>query len=281
MSSPRKPKSKDDTSFWDQLRGTIHTEKGGWVIGEAIHNHGFSMMDDLVGKASYFQVLILNVTGELPERRLADWLEAYFICLSWPDARIWCNQIGSLGGTIRTTPVAAIAAGMMASDSRMYGPGTAIAATEFITEALKKKKKGISAEEIILSLQKRRRAKQIVGFARPVAQGDERIFAMEQVTKKLGFSKGEHLTLAYEIEGILFEIYHECMNIGGYRSAFLSDQGFSSQDIYRIISPATLAGINACYTESVGLEPESFFPLRCDDIDYRGKAPRSVPAGNQ
>ncbi|MCI5208556.1 MAG: hypothetical protein D3910_07135, partial [Candidatus Electrothrix sp. ATG2] len=133
MSFPKKPKQeKNRLSFWEARRGRILSDKGGWVIGEAVYNHGYSMMDDLVGNASFFQVLILNITGRLPERRLTDWLEAYYICLNWPDARIWCNQVGSLAGTMRASPLAAAGAGILSSDSIMYGPGTTMKATEFI-----------------------------------------------------------------------------------------------------------------------------------------------------
>ena len=107
--------------FWDQRRGTIQSKKGGWVVGKAIFNHGYSMMDDLVGKVSYMQVLVLNATGRLPERPVADWLDAIHICLSWPDPRIWCNQIGALGGAMRASVVASTTAGVLAADAKSYG----------------------------------------------------------------------------------------------------------------------------------------------------------------
>jgi len=277
MSLQNKP-VKNDTAFWDRRRGFIHTKKGGWVINEAIYNQGCSMMDDLVGKVSFFQVLFLNVIGHLPERRMTDWLEAYYICLSWPDPRIWCNQVGSLGGSMRASPLAAVGAGILASDSTMYGPGTTKAATEFITTALIKKKNGMSAEDIVTDKQRNPSSPpKIAGYMRPIASGDERIPAMERVTNNLGFKIGDHLSLAYEIEEVLIEKFNERMNIGGYRCAFLLDQGLTPIEIYRLLSPVVHAGVLACYTETSDSPPESFFPLHCGDIDYQGKAPRSVP----
>jgi hypothetical protein len=138
-----------DTSFWDKRRGMIHSRKGGWIIGEAIYNQGYSMMDDLVGKASWMQVLILNVTGRLPERRLADWIDAVFVCMSWPDSRIWCNQIGSFAGTMQAASVAGVSAGILATDSIMYGVAPLLEGTRFIREALVKEKNGLSTEEIL------------------------------------------------------------------------------------------------------------------------------------
>jgi hypothetical protein len=271
---------KDDTSFWDAMRGKIHTRKGGLVISTGtVKNHGYDLLNDLMGNIPYFQLLILNVTGRIPERRLAEWLEAYFFCLSYPDARIWCNHIGSLAGTLSASPVAATCAGVLTSDSRMYGPGAVLDSVNFITDALSKKKTGMSAEEIVKVHPRRRPdgTPMISGYNRPVASGDERIPALERITARLGFQRGEHLTLAFEIEEVMYQKYNEHINSGGYRSAFLCDQGFSGKEIYRILSLIVSAGVMACYCEAADRPGETFFPLRCDDIDYQGKPPRALP----
>ncbi len=271
---------KDNTSFWDQKRGKIFTRKGGLVISKAaVYTHGYNLLDDLMGEISYLQLLVLNATGRIPERRLADWLEAYFFCGNYPDARIWCNHIGSLAGTLGTSPVAGTCAGVLASDSRLYGPGAVPGSVKFITDALIKKKKGYSAEEIVRAHPRRRPdgTPMISGFNRPVASGDERIPALERITARLGFQRGEHLTLAFEIEGFLSRKYNEYMNSGGFRSAFLSDQGFSAKEIYRILSMMLSTGVTACHAEAADHSGESFFPLRCEDIDYHGNPPRALP----
>ena len=273
-------KHGNDTSFWDQRRERIFTRKGGWIIGEAVYNHGYSMLDDLVGKVSFFQVLLLNVVGRLVERRLAEWLEALFICLSWPDARIWCNQIGSLAGTMHASPVAAVCAGSLASDSDLYGPGTLMKSANFIIGARKKYKQGMSVEAIVREQQRNPRAKPIiVGYARPVAKGDERVFAMRQVAERLGFDVGEHLELAMEIEKFIFEQFGETINLAGYLTAFLCDQKFIPEEIYRFCSLMVNSGIHACYAEAADQPPESFFPLHCEDVDYQGKTFRPVLEG--
>lgn len=277
MSSHQKPK-KTDVTFWDERRGTIHTQKGGWIIGEAVYNQGFSMLDDLVGEASYFQVLVLNAVGRLPERRLADWMEACFICMSWPDHRVWCNQMGSLGGTMHTTPVAAVTAGILASDSIMYGTAPLLRAAEFIVEAAGLQRDGLTVAQIVQKQQRRPGSKpMIVGYARPIASGDERVAALERVTEKLAFVPGEHLLLAYEIEKLMIENFGEGMHIGGYTAAFLSDQGFSPEEMYRAYSILVCSGVHACYAEMAAQPPESFFPLRCSDIEYQGQDVRTVP----
>lgn len=280
MSSKKKQKIENsNTTFWDARRGIIRTKVGGWVIGEAVYNHGYSMMDDLVGKTSFFQVMMLGTTGRLPERRLADWMEAVFICMSYPDARIWCNQIGNLAGTMRASSLAGVSSGILASDSHMYGPGTLIAATRFIMEAHAKKKNGMTAEEIIQEQQRRPGSKPLItGFIRPVARGDERIEAMERVTKQQGFPIGEHLRLAYDISEILGKQFNEGLNLTGYAAAFLPDQGFTLNEIYRMFSVLTFAGVQACYAETADNPPGAFFPLQCEDIEYTGCEERPVPA---
>jgi hypothetical protein len=270
---------KNNISFWNTLRGTINTEKGGWIIGEAVHNHGYSQLDDLVGSASFFQVLLLNVTGKLPKKQLAEWFEALFICLSWPDSRIWCNQIGSLAGTMKASPVAACSAGILASDSRMYGPGTIVAGVSFITSALQQVGNGTSVTHLLENFAKDCHGKSPLpmGYARPIACGDERITAMEGVSTTLGFERGKHLELAYRIEKIMQDNYGEGINLLGYTVAFLSDQGFSATDQTRLLSSMVHSGVQACYAEAADKPPESFFPLQCNDIDYQGTPPRVVP----
>ncbi|MCP4109599.1 MAG: hypothetical protein GY749_29440 [Desulfobacteraceae bacterium] len=281
MSLNQKQKNeKTDTTFWDKRRGKLHSRKGGWVIGEAVYSHGYSMMDDLVGRKSYIHTLLLNITGRMPEQRLADWFEAVFSCMSFPEPRLWCNQMGSLAGTMRTSPIAASTAGILASDSSLYGPGSLPACTDFIISAMAEKRSGKSAEEIVDEYPRLTPyiPPAISGYSRPIATGDERVTAMERVTKQLGFETGEHLALAYEIEEVLVRKYNEGMNLGGYCAPFYCDQGISRDEQYRIASVVVNAGVLACYVEAFDDNPpESFFPIRCDDMDYQGKPPRPVP----
>ncbi len=267
----------NDTSFWDQHRGKIVSKKGGWKIGQGVLSHGYSMMDDFVGKTSYMQVVFLNATGRLPERRLADWMDAIFICLSWPDPRIWCNQVGALGGTTQTTVIAATCAGILATDARSYGVRPLLEGLRFIQQALSDYHSGKSVEEIVMAANRvRKGTPEIMGYARPIAKGDERIPAMERVTESLGFEIGDHLSLAYSIEQYLSNTYDETMNINGYMSGFLSDQGITPEECYRIFSVLVASGVTACYVDTRDTAPNSFLPMQCEDIDYQGNPYRPV-----
>lgn len=270
--------NKSPYQLWDERRGRIFSKKGGWVIGKGIFNHGYSMMDDLVGKVSYMQVLVLNATGRLPERPLADWFEACYICMSWPDPRIWCNQIGALGGATKTSVVAAVTAGVLAADAKSYGSRPLLQGVRFIRSAMQDFKRGICVEEIIRNECEKHRGKpNITGFARPLAKGDERVVAMERVQKQLELPIGAHLQLALQIESILLKNFNESMNINGYASAFLSDLGYTAQEVYRIFAMVVNSGVAACYADTKGKTPDSFLPLRCADIEYTGMLARPVP----
>jgi len=275
---------KTDTSFWDSRRGKIHTKKGGWIIGEDVHCGGYSMIDDLMGKKSLMQVTFLAVTGRLPERKLADWMENRFLCVSWPDHRIWPNQISSLAGTLRATSVAALTAGILACDSRLIAAGAVDATHSFITNALKKRKRNTTVEEIVESHPKRKQGKEhgitipaIPGFNRPIASGDLRVIAFERIEREAGFGRGEHLTLAYEVSDFLYKKYGESINSAGYSAAFLCDQKISAKEHRYIYSTSGYAGMIACYSETADEPPESFFPTKCEDSDYQGKPSRPVP----
>lgn len=265
-------------AYLDARRGKIISGTGGWFPGKGVFSHGYSMLEELVGEKSYFQTLILNATGKMVDRPLADWVEAVYGCLSWPDPRIWCNQIGALAGAARTSVVAATTLGALAADSRTYGPRTRLEGVKFIQGALKEFKNGVTPEQIVANAAAATRGKPyIVGYIRPIAKGDERIDAMQRVGEKLNLFAGEHLQLAYKIEQVLIDNFDERMNINGYVCAFLSDYGFTAQEMYQMFAAMVASGVTACYIDTYNRPPDTFLPLRCDDVDYHGTAQRPVP----
>lgn len=266
----------DDIAYWEAHRNKITTSIGKWIGGQDVSCHGYSMMNELLGKISYMQMLVLNATGKLVNENLSKWLEGNFIGLSYPDSRIWCNQIGSLAGTGRTSVVAGTLAGTLAADSRAYGSQTNKISMEFIQHALQQIEQGKTLEEIINEAPSKNDKPVIMGYARPVSRDDERLTPHEKMTKELGFEVGEHLALAYQIDIYLSENFQLAMNIGGYGAAFLSDQGFSPEEVYRIKSLSVASGVMACFIDFENKLPSTFLPLRCSDINYNGPAIRKL-----
>lgn len=265
--------------FWEQRRNIIRTRKGGWFIGKGVYSHGYSLMDDIVGKTSYFQSFILNVTGTLPKPGLAKWLESLWQCMSFPDARIWCNQIGALAGTMRSSPIAGITAGILASDSRMYGPGTIYAVYDFLTTTLEKKQAGMAMSAAVAACARKHNDHLVTpGYGRPLATGDERVIAMEAVACELAFESGQHLTFAYELEQYLLDTEARSINLVAYLLAFLLDQHWTLPQIQQLTAAFVMSGVAACYSEAFENPENSFLPLRCEDIDYQGPPPRPLPS---
>ena len=267
-----------DTRYWDNLRNVIRTRKGGWQLGKGATSHGYSIIEELMPGCAFASVLILNVTGVLPERRLSKWLEASFIATSWPDPRLWCNYIGALGGSVRATPTASIAAGTGAADSSIYGPGTIPKACKFIMEATTEHASKVPVSDIVERQVKYRGVPVVPGYYRPFAQGDERVAPMHSyATEVLGFDEGPHLTMGNRVHDYLACEYREGMNLAGYIAAFLSDRGMSAKQIQTLYSLCVNSGVHACYAEQAfDREPGSFLPLRCDDVEYTGVAPRAI-----
>lgn len=268
------------THFWDVRRGVIRSRIGGARIGEGVvFTHGYSILEKLVGNISFFQGMILNITGRMPDKRLADWMEATFLCLSWPDSRIWCNTVGALAGTTRTSPVSAVTAGVLASDSQIYGPRTMLMAAESMLKGMQLRDAGQGVGEIIRCLNRwpQKPTPVIPGYSRPISFGDERVPVMDRVARELGFAVGPYLELAYEIHERFQADYGESINLAGYMSAFLTDEGFSAEEIFRLYSLCVNGGIHACYAEAADQPAESYLPQRCDDVEYGGEAYRPVP----
>jgi len=260
--------------YWEQQRNVIRSRNGGWRIGTAVYNHGYSMMDELVGEIGYFQQMILNVTGKIPEQKMADWLEAAYICISWPDPRIWCNQMAALSASSRTSAQAGLVSGLQAVDSMIYGAGCIVNCQCFIQDALVAHNNGATVADIV---QQAKQRGDLPGYARPVAKGDERVLRMREVSQKLGFEVGPHETLANQISDYLVEKDGECLNFAGYMVAFMADQGFTPEEDELLNGVAVHSGIQACYIDSRARPAGNFLPMHCDDMEYTGSPDRDLP----
>jgi len=250
------------TGTWEARRHRVVTRKGGWRIGEGVRVGAYSLLDDMVGRHSFFELLILEVTDRLPSPALARWLEAGFMCMSFPDPRIWCNQVGALAGTLRCSPVAAVTAGTLASDSTMYGPGPSHEAYRFMAQATRDAKAGKSIEAIVARCTSRNGRLRAPGFSRPMASGDDRVDAMRGVAVALGLPEGEHMGVALQLDEYLRANSSDALNILGYVAAFVLDNGISAEEGYRLFALCVNAGVLACYCEAADEPAGTFMPLR-------------------
>lgn len=266
----------NNTQFWDNKRNRITSGVGVWRGGEDVFFQGYSMKDDLIGKKSYMQIIILNATGRLVEKSFSDWLEGNFIGLSYPDSRIWCNQIAALLATNGVSPTAASAAAILAADSRAYGGSyTSQVGIEQLSEIKSKYQDNQSFEQSLSHCNRRNGKPMINGFARPVDKDDERIAIYESLRKQLSIDIGEHLAFALQLSDYLQSKFGLAVNSGGYANAMFLDHGFSGEEAARIKAAAVLSGAIACFRDNQNMRTE-FLPMKCKDIEYKGPKPRPL-----
>ncbi|WP_440903507.1 hypothetical protein ACMZOO_11635 [Catenovulum sp. SX2] len=271
ISMANKPRSIDD------YRGVIYSKSGKWIGGQDVIIHGHSLFSDLFNQASYMQIIVLNATGKLVSKRLANWLENNFMCMSYPDSRIWCNQVGAYAGISGTSPSAATVSGILAADSRAYGGSqTTKLAMQALLDSFNRHINGESLEDIISSAPLKHGKPALIGFVRPVDKKDERITPHIQMSKQLGFGVGQYMEFAMELSQLLEAKFSSGINIGGYTAAFLLDQGFTPEEGYRIKAGCVASGVTACYIDNYKTAAEHFLPMKCVDISYTGKNKRKL-----
>lgn len=265
-------------SPWDQHRQVIRTSIGKWFGGVDVVVRGRWLLRDLLPHISLMQLQVLNITGRLVEPPLAEWLEKSVFMVSYPDARIWCNQIAALAGAAQTSPVAGAAAACLAADSRAYGSSrTQWLAMSTLRDLRQAHAGGASMENLVARFPLKHGLPAIMGFARPANKPDERLQPMQTLSKTLGFAAGAHQIFAHELASWLKDAYGADMNIAGFMAAFLLDQGFTPEQIYQLRSLAVASGAMACFADRKTQPESTFLPQRCGDVAYTGPAPRPLP----
>lgn len=267
----------NNVKYWNERNNRVISKIGYWKSGEDVIVEGKSLINDIMKNSSYMQLLILNATGKFVEKNIADWIEISFMGLSYPDARIWCNQLSAFAADTNCSPTTSVSACIMGADSRAYGGSkTRIITMKFLIDAYKKFTINNSFEDIMKDVKFANGKPIIIGFVRPVSANDERIPAYIREQKRLNIKRGKMLSFAFMLNDYLFDKYGFSINIAGYSGAFYLDQGFSPMEAYRLCSFSTAAGAVACNREFAELPPNSFTPLKCDDIHYIGPQKRNL-----
>ena len=266
-----------DLSYWHNRNRTIFNSVGVWHGGDDVTIEGYSLMNELMGNVSYMQLHILNATGKLVEKNIADWIELSLMGLSYPDSRIWCNQMAAYCADTNASVVAAANTAILAADSRAYGGSqTSKIGMCFLLDAFDCYESGQNLSQILAKVKFKKGKPIIVGFARPIDRDDERLKPFIAIQNKLGIPDGKYLNFAKELSAYLDEHYNLSINCGGYMSAFLLDQGFTPEQGYNINAFCVISGAVACYRDLSPSAANSYLPQKCIDIEYIGIKPRSI-----
>jgi citrate synthase len=264
---------------WERRRGRVVTRAGGWRAGGGVTLHGHSLFDELMdGRHRWAQLVSLSVAGWMPTPEEAALIEVIWMCGAFPDPRIWCNQVSALAGAARCPPVAGSLIGALASESLRYGPLASYHASRFLLTLRDRVAAGASLASIVEGMPRDERGvPRVPGFVRPIARGDDRVPALTRAMQALGVAPGPHLERALAVDQHLAERYGERINAGGLYSAVLLDLGYTPDESQQLQAVMMVVGASACYRDTVARPPDSFLPLRCDDVIDLGPAPRPVP----
>jgi len=260
----------------DNEHQQIKSSVGGWRIGKGVNSHGYDLLKDLVGKHSFFEVLILHATGRLPENNFHIFVENVHLAMSYPDHRIWCNRIASLGATSGLEPCSSTLLGTMAQDSTGYGVGTLTACGQFLIKINEGLSHRTLKDLLETEIKKTRGKPKIIGYSRPIANGDERIAALKQVAVEQSLKTGKYEKLAFDIDHYLTGNYNESINFSAYVSAVMLDNGYTCDEIERIYTFVVALGALACYRDYSSQDSLAFKPLKITDLEYTGKQPRRL-----
>jgi hypothetical protein len=266
-----------DTSPWDCRRGRIRTGLGQWFGGRDIKVRGRWLLAELLERLSITQLNVFNITGRVIEPALATWFEKTVFFTSYPDPRIWCNHLGAMAGNGGTSPAAAAAIGTLAADSRAYGSKLQYLTVRTLQQLYARRASGLDWAEALSDFPARNGIPDLPGFARPGRVTDERLEPLRKLTGQLGFSPGPYMQFVEELSNHLRHHHSLDMNAAAYACAFLLDQGFSADDVYRLRTSDVLGGVLACYTGWCEEPEDGFLPLRCGDVGYAGPSPRALP----
>ncbi|MBI4619450.1 MAG: hypothetical protein HY739_04725 [Desulfobacterales bacterium] len=272
-----------DKEVWEERRRYMRM-KTAWPVGEEFVRGkredflfmGYKQIEELTGKATLMESVILAVIGRLPTNEESRLLNAMIVVNDYGTPSLWYNRVARFAGSMRVRIGTALIAGLAVAQAKVFGAHPTFLAAEFLQNSLRQMKESDkTAEEIIDEYL--RDKKMIYGFGRPVVNVDERVPIILKIHEELGFPKGEHLELALEMEKILNERKGIIMNYATLHSAILSDLGFTPIQIESVSTVFFIPALLACATEGLEREPAEFIPMACDDIDYQGPPERPIP----
>ena len=264
MKGPATLKSAEDN--WQ-------TDMGAAFPGERVVLRGKDLFSELDG-LSWFQYLMFGITGDVFSDDKIQLIEAIWsLTVSYPEPRIWNNRVAALTGTANSTGILGTSAAIAASEASIFGNQINIKAIDFIKRAASLNDAKSSMEDFVKKEMKKNRI--IPGYGRPIVQNDERIQPLIDKAQMLNLTDGLHFKTAQNVEKTLINSrYRMVMNASGLAAALMADIGISNREYYYYTILAFSAGIIPCHIDAANKKEGTFFPLRCNRLNYTGHETR-------
>ncbi len=258
-----------------QNEDNLETDLGAWFPGERVVFRGKDLFSELAD-LPWMGLVLYGITEKImTEAQIKLFEGIWSLSVSYPDPRLWNNRVAALAGTTQSTASLGVAAATAVTEAKIYGGQANHGAIQFLKQALNVYQQDRNTlADFVNSELKRNRS--LPGYGRPLVGTDERIEPLMKLVSTLGFQNGEILQLAFEIEQILKDQRRRlCLNVTGVAAALSADQGLTTRQYSALASIAFSAGIVPCYLDAVDKSPASFFPLRCERLNYKGPEIRS------
>lgn len=245
------------------------TSIGGWLPLEGkVYLRGKDVLTELKDYR-WHQYLLYGVTGNDSERIARLFEGIWLISCSFPDPRLWNNQVAALAGTTRSTGVLASAGALAVTEATIYGLKPIKGVMDFLFRTAEKIKNGGRLEDIVKAELKKYR--NIYGYGRPLRAQDERVVPLMEFARSVGSGKGYYTELAFKIDEYLSASkYGYSINISGVAAALMADEGFTVNEHYHLATLAFTAGVIPCYIDAAGKPEGAFFPTRVSSVHYSG-----------
>lgn len=230
---------------------------------------GHSVVDELAGNASTWQVLALAVGHTTLPPKDIPVLEDMIVCCVAADPRIWPLKTTRLISAYGHA-TAGMIAGMYCTEDSPFGWRSCFIAAEFLQEL-----SDLDRDEATADVTARLRANQrLPGYGVAFREQDERVTALGSCLERRAPLETRYWQLARsvtEIEGA------PPMNIGSACAAVLLDRGFTPQQIHALGPYIAFPNYLANALEGAKQAPAHLRTLPEHTIDDRTPKPRKSP----
>lgn len=251
------------------------TEMGAWFPGERVVFRGLDLHEEL-GQSDWIELYAFAITGRHLPRRHLKMINALWVQTSFPDPRLWNNQVSALAGTARSTGNLAIAASLAVSEATIYGRRADILAIDFLLRTRAALNEGGDLEDLVEN--QLTGARSVPGFGRPVISHDERVRKIWPLVEEYGFADGRYVQLVLAIQTVLERKRRRLrLNYGGLAAALGAEMGLSPKEHYLGSMLTFLAGMIPCFLDADSKPEGSLLPLRCSRVEYQGRSRRAWP----
>jgi len=240
-----------------------------------IHVRGYDIAE-LIGHASFGEMIFLLLKGEWPQRQEGKLIEAILVSSCDHSLAAPSTDATRLVASCGVPLPSAVAAGLLAIGD--YHAGAIERCAQSMLEAMPSQdiSPTLAANQLVAAT--KARGERVLGYGHPVHSADPRVAPLFKLAEDLGLV-GRWVSLAKEIERALREQTGRPLplNVDGAIAALLLEMGLDWRTGKALFLISRAAGLSAHYLEQVTRE-KPFKAAAHDEIVYDGPEARPMPS---